>query len=511
MKRLLPLLLVLSLCAGAELRLDYSGTAEGEVKKYSTLAVPYTTAGQEAECSVERPAVFAGGSYSYSCNVTTSPLEREEYEGGFFAQTEQTSLGGESGPGIEGEGFREVLAAVKWVEREVVYDPGYREVTNPCSLTLERGRGSCDEMALAAIGVLRKMGVPARYVSGVAFDGRGWVPHAWLEAAVDGLWVPFDPTFRQHGLLDGYHVVHFKGEDAREPIDSVSGSGSWAHAVEGEVLEEGGEVVLLELETPERLGGGGHGLVTVEARNLLPHPVELSPLLNLESENLEKGLEVVWEDVEGVVEEEGRWRWVVRAPSVEKGKAYAIPVAVHAFETARGEVEVRGKSEGGLEVYPNSTHYVEGEMAEYVVHGGESVVELESGEKKRGPRPVFVLPASEKTAFFSGQLFARPPSLVKESYPVDFKVKGPREVFAGETFEIVVEVEGPEREMELNTSGKSWSFTPPAVLRLSTSLEESGEIVMELDGLEVKKAVRVRGGLLALLEKLLLYLRKALM
>jgi transglutaminase-like putative cysteine protease len=61
------------------------------------------------------------------------------------------------------------------------------------------GRGVCQDFAHIFIAAARKIGVPARYVSGHLFrrDGASVQPaaHAWAEAWVDDLgWVAFDPA-----------------------------------------------------------------------------------------------------------------------------------------------------------------------------------------------------------------------------------------------------------------------------------------------------------------------------
>jgi len=56
---------------------------------------------------------------------------------------------------------------------------------------------SCRERTAAWLERLRASGLEGRTAVGVAWDGGGWVWHAWAEAAVGGRWVPVDPSFRQ--------------------------------------------------------------------------------------------------------------------------------------------------------------------------------------------------------------------------------------------------------------------------------------------------------------------------
>jgi transglutaminase-like putative cysteine protease len=82
------------------------------------------------------------------------------------------------------------------------YDPSFTEISTPLSVVLEGRRGVCQDFAHLAIGVLRSLGLAARYVSGyletrppdaevVGSDAS----HAWCSVWVPGQgWLDFDPT-----------------------------------------------------------------------------------------------------------------------------------------------------------------------------------------------------------------------------------------------------------------------------------------------------------------------------
>ncbi|XOV94003.1 MAG: transglutaminase domain-containing protein [Bacteroidota bacterium] len=59
-------------------------------------------------------------------------------------------------------------------------------------------RGSCRDLSWMMINILRNQNIPARFVSGYAFNaelGGGHELHAWIEAWVPGAgWVAFDPS-----------------------------------------------------------------------------------------------------------------------------------------------------------------------------------------------------------------------------------------------------------------------------------------------------------------------------
>ncbi len=59
------------------------------------------------------------------------------------------------------------------------------------------GLGHCREDAAAYLREARNEGLPGRHVVGVAWDGRRFVWHEWVELAAGGRWVAVDPSFRQ--------------------------------------------------------------------------------------------------------------------------------------------------------------------------------------------------------------------------------------------------------------------------------------------------------------------------
>ena len=58
-------------------------------------------------------------------------------------------------------------------------------------------RGDCTEHGTLAVALLRRLGVPARGVTGWVAFGDSMGLHFWVEARIGGRWVPLDPTFDQ--------------------------------------------------------------------------------------------------------------------------------------------------------------------------------------------------------------------------------------------------------------------------------------------------------------------------
>ena len=110
------------------------------------------------------------------------------------------------------------LAVSSWVGRHMQYVPGVTGVHTSAQEAWAEGRGVCQDFVHIALGAVRGLGVPARYVSGYlhpdasAEVGRTVTgqSHAWLEWWV-GEWFAFDPTNDRAAGLD--HVVVATGRD----------------------------------------------------------------------------------------------------------------------------------------------------------------------------------------------------------------------------------------------------------------------------------------------------------
>lgn len=87
-----------------------------------------------------------------------------------------------------------VRAAVDWVHREVTYRRGATGVATTAAQVLSTRQGVCQDKTHLALGILRAVGIPCRYVSGLLTDQEGET-HAWLEVLHPRAgWLAADPT-----------------------------------------------------------------------------------------------------------------------------------------------------------------------------------------------------------------------------------------------------------------------------------------------------------------------------
>lgn len=110
------------------------------------------------------------------------------------------------------------------IHRDFEFRSGATTVTTTLPQLLEIGAGVCQDFAHLALGALRSVGLPARYVSGYietsAPEGRERLEgadasHAWVSVLTpDGAWVDLDPT-NDH-FCDSRYIVTAWGRDYRD-------------------------------------------------------------------------------------------------------------------------------------------------------------------------------------------------------------------------------------------------------------------------------------------------------
>src|SRR3989338_3742803 len=113
----------------------------------------------------------------------------------------------------------------EWTKHNIEYDLSTltAEVSQKASWVMDNRKGVCDELTSLFIAMLRSLGVPARFVSGIAYTNselfdENWGPHGWAEVYFPGYgWVPFDVTYGEFGWIDPGHV---KFKDTIDPDES---------------------------------------------------------------------------------------------------------------------------------------------------------------------------------------------------------------------------------------------------------------------------------------------------
>jgi transglutaminase-like putative cysteine protease len=115
------------------------------------------------------------------------------------------------------------LTTLRWLTTELYkqleYSPQSTSVDSPIDDALQSRQGVCQDFAHIMIALVRRLGMPCRYVSGYLFSDAGstdrssdGATHAWIEAFLPELgWVGFDPT--NNLLASERHVRVAVGRD----------------------------------------------------------------------------------------------------------------------------------------------------------------------------------------------------------------------------------------------------------------------------------------------------------
>ena len=135
----------------------------------------------------------------------------------------------------EGSAARFVQAASSLIHDHFSYVKGATHVHSSIADSLSKGAGVCQDFAHLLLGIVRKRGLPARYVSGYLVpqgtaspDAKmeevigGQASHAWAEAYLsDAGWMPFDPTLGKPVELRHVRVAYGRDYGDVAPVRGV--------------------------------------------------------------------------------------------------------------------------------------------------------------------------------------------------------------------------------------------------------------------------------------------------
>ncbi|MBU2561690.1 MAG: transglutaminase-like domain-containing protein [Nanoarchaeota archaeon] len=123
----------------------------------------------------------------------------------------------------ESDYYSVVFKMADWTKENVKYDLSTlnTKASHKASMVLAHKDGVCDEITTLFMALLRAVGIPAKFVSGIAYTEspefpQKWGAHGWAEVYFPGTgWVPFDVTYGEYGYVDPTHVK------LKESIDSA--------------------------------------------------------------------------------------------------------------------------------------------------------------------------------------------------------------------------------------------------------------------------------------------------
>jgi transglutaminase-like putative cysteine protease len=204
--------------------------------------------------------------------------------------------------------YEAVFKLAQWTEDNIEYD--LNTVTSSAvqksSWVLENEEGVCDELTNLFLSFCRSLGIPAKFVSGMAYTNLlgDFGAHGWAEVYIDGEWIPIDVTYGQFGWVDPSHIKF------QEAIDSGEGSASfrWQGSnldfdigeleIDVEMVEAIGENEdYLEMEIyslVDNVGAGSYVPIQVELTNnndfYVPGKVSMTKAPEVIGDNVENAL-----------------------------------------------------------------------------------------------------------------------------------------------------------------------------------------------------------------------------
>jgi hypothetical protein len=167
--------------------------------------------GEMLTLKIERPAALSGRPATNASIAPSKagrrpsepPAQMEEMtrsnlylnsDDAFLKKTVDETLAGESDP------FRRALLLRNWVSGHMQFDLGIAFA--PSSEIIRNLKGTCAEYAILLAAMLRAAGIPSRFLMGYVYLNGMWGGHAWVEAYIGGLWLPFDAAVIGPGVAD---------------------------------------------------------------------------------------------------------------------------------------------------------------------------------------------------------------------------------------------------------------------------------------------------------------------
>ncbi len=122
----------------------------------------------------------------------------------------------------ETDQFEAVFKIADWVKTNIRYDLNTltASASQKSSWVLANKEGVCDEMTSLFISMLRSVGIPSRFITGMVYSNVNYDfgNHGWAEVYFPGYgWVPFDVTFGEYGWINPGHIRLSDDLDAGEP------------------------------------------------------------------------------------------------------------------------------------------------------------------------------------------------------------------------------------------------------------------------------------------------------
>ena len=270
----------------------------------------------------------------------------------------------------------------EWTKENIEYDLSTltESVSQKASWVLRNREGVCDELTNLFIAMNRALGIPAKFISGVAYTNaedfdEGFGPHGWAEVYFPGYgWVPFDVTYGEFGFVDAGHVKLKESLDVNQASTQFQWLGDnidiKTHQLDINTKvkkKEGSIDELISIRAraiKDNVGFGSYNLIEVDLENLKDYYVATELRLSKPKEIM-----VVGEEKKVILlkpNEERKINWIIKVgDELEGGFMYTFPFMVSSVRNVNSSFRFDVAQDG----------------KEFSLEGMETLVKESEGEK----------------------------------------------------------------------------------------------------------------------------------
>ncbi|MFH1073010.1 MAG: transglutaminase-like domain-containing protein [Nanoarchaeota archaeon] len=279
-----------------------------------------------------------------------------------------------------------VFTLADWVNLNIEYNLSTltADASQKSSWVLENRQGVCDEITSLFISLLRSLGIPAKFTSGMAYTDMNlfrdhWGPHGWAEVYFPDVgWVPFDVTYRELGYLDAGHIKLKESADAKENSMEYYSRGKDIKIESSQlniivnVLKKGPLIApaidFNAFITYPSVGFGSYNLIEADLQNLQDYYVTadlgLSRTNELELINSEYKRSLLLKP-----KEKKKVYWIVRvSDQLSASYSYTFPIEIRDIRGAKSKTSFTATRSGLVYDYNDITSLVPKEMQKNVLN-----------------------------------------------------------------------------------------------------------------------------------------------
>lgn len=261
----------------------------------------------------------------------------------------------------EDDVYKAVFKIADWTKSNIEYNLSTltAEASQKASWVLENRKGVCDEITTLFIAMLRAVGIPAKFVSGVSYTNselfeENWGAHGWAEVYFPNYgFVPFDVTYGEFGFIDATHIK------MKDSVDSASSSTQYEWLgrnvdletkgleIKAELIEKNGKIAsLIDLKADaikKEAGFGSYNLIQASVKNLEDYYISEEVYLSRSD-----GIEIIGENRKNILlkpKEEKNVFWIVKvSEDLDSDFIYTFPFIVGSLRNATTRTSFNSES-----------------------------------------------------------------------------------------------------------------------------------------------------------------------